>query len=245
MTSVRLVKHLTGQLLHGRRVYGLLALAAVPGVVAWVAGGGETEVEKLELYDTIVAQLSGLTLAIAVLVVGASVMRDEKDSGTLPFLYLSPIPRWQFAVASWIAAAGVATLVAFGGWAVGWLGLGLSSGNWSHGLAALSAYVAAAFGYSAVFLPIGYLFTRAILVGLGYVFVWEGIMTNVMTGLAPSSIWRMAMSIFGGIRELPAGALEVLDPVLPSVGGGISKILATVVLGVGVFAWALRRRDAL
>lgn len=245
MTFARLARHVARQLAGGRRLYGMVALSAIPGLIAWIAGGGDSVSGKLQIYDDVIANLSGITLAIAVLVLGVAAMRDEQDGGTLPFLYLSPIPRWRFAAASWIGASGVATLVAVGGWAIGWLGMGLSAGDWSHPLAVLPAYVAAALGYTAIFLPVGYLFKRATLAGLAYVFVWERILTSVMSGLAPSSIWRTALSIFGGIRDLSGDALAALESVTPSVTDGVLKMTATILVGLAVFTWALRTRDAL
>lgn len=245
MSDLRLARHLFGQLTRVRRMLGLVALAAVPGLVAWIAGGGESTADKLDIYDIVIASVSGASLSIAVLVIGAAVMRDERDAGTLPFLYLSPIPRWRFALASWLAAATAASIVAGAGWMFGWIGLGLSSGDWGHALAALPAYLAAALGYSALFLPIGYLFTRAILVGLAYVFIWEGILTTLVSGIAASSVWRTAVSIFADIRELPRDALDVLGPVEPGLGGGSVKIVGVVVIAIAFFAWALRTRDAL
>jgi ABC-2 type transport system permease protein len=245
MTNWRLITHVFGQLARRKRLLGLTALSAVPGLVAWIAGGGESAADKLEIYDIIIATVSGATLSIAVLVLGAAAMRDERDSGTLPFLFMSPIPRWWFATATWIAASGVSIIVAVGGWLVGWIGLGLGSGDWGHALAALPAYLAAAIGYSAVFIPIGYLFNRAILVGLAYVFIWEGILTTLVSGIAASSVWRTALSMFADLRELPRDALDALGPVLPGVGGAIAKLVGVVVVSVAVFTWALRTRDAL
>lgn len=245
MIDLRLIRHLIGQLARGRRLLGLLALAAVPGLVAWIASAGEGRQAGLEIYDTIVAAVSNGTLSIAVLVVGAAVMRDERDGGTLPFLFLSPIPRWRFAVSAWIAAASVSVVIAVGGWAFGMVGLGISTGRWGHASALLPAYVAAALAYSALFLPIGYLFNRAILVGLAYVFIWEGILTSLVSGLAASSVWRTALSITADIRSLPPDALDVLGTVAPGVWGGVSKVAVVVLLATGFFAWALRTRDAL
>lgn len=245
MIDLRLIRHLIGQLARGRRLLGLLALAAVPGLVAWVAIAGEDRVLAREIYDTVTAAVTGATLSISVLVIGAAVMRDERDSGTLSFLFMSPIPRWRFALASWAAAATTSLLVAFGGWLVGFLGFGVSTGEWSHPLAMLPAYSAAALGYSAVFLPVGYLFSRAILVGLAYVFIWEGIITTLVSGLSAASIWRMAMSISADLRELPRDALDVLGPVVPGVWGGVSKVAVMVLVATGLFTWALRTRDAL
>ncbi|HEY5652069.1 MAG TPA: hypothetical protein VIW46_11520 [Acidimicrobiia bacterium] len=243
--SLRLVTHVFGQLARPKRLLGLTALAAVPGLVAWIAGGGESTADKLDIYDIVVATVSGATLSIAVLVLGAAAMRDERDAGTLPFLYMSPIPRWRFATATWIAASGVSVLVAVGGWLVGSIGLGLGSGDWGHAWAALPAYLAAAMGYSAVFIPVGYLFNRAILVGLAYVFIWEGILTTLVSGIAASSVWRTALSMFADLRELPRDAMDALGPVLPGIGGALAKLIGVVVVSLAVFTWALRSRDAL
>ncbi len=245
MTNVRMIRHVFGQLARGRRLLGLTLLASVPGLVAWIAGGGESDVEKLEIYDIIVSTVSGATLSIAVLVLGAAAMRDERDAGTLPFLYLSPIPRWRFALATWLGASGVAIVVAAGGWLVGWLGLGIGSGDWGHALASLPAYLAGAIGYSAIFIPVGYLFSRAILVGLAYVFIWEGILTTLISGIAASSVWKTALSIFADLRELPRDALDALGPVLPGAGGGAAKLVGVVLVSLAIFTWALRTKDAL
>lgn len=245
MTNLRLARHVFGQLARGRRLFGLTLLASVPGLVAWIAGGGESDLDKLEIYDIIIATVSGATLSIAVLVLGAAAMRDERDAGTLPFLYLSPIPRWRFALSVWLGASGVAIVVSLGGWLVGWLGLGVAAGDWGHAWASLPAYVAAAIGYSAIFIPVGYLFGRAILVGLAYVFIWEGILTTLISGIAASSVWKTALSIFADLRDLPRDALDALGPVLPGAGGGVAKLAGVVVVSLAIFTWALRTRDAL
>ncbi len=245
MTTVRLIRHVFGQLARGRRLLGLTLLASVPGLVAWIAGGGETDADKLDIYDIVVSTVSGATLSIAVLVLGAAAMRDERDAGTLPFLYLSPVPRWRFAVATWLGASGAAILVAVGGWLVGWVGVGVGSGDWAHAWASLPAYVAGAVGYTAIFIPVGYLFSRAILVGLAYVFIWEGLLTTLISGIAASSVWKTALSIFADLRELPRDALDALGPVLPGVGGGVAKLVGVVLVSLAIFTWALRTRDAL
>lgn len=245
MINLRLARHFVGQLARGRRLLGLMALASVPGLVAWIAIASETSSSATELYDNVVASVSNGTLSIAVLVIGAAVMRDERDAGTLPFLYLSPVPRWRFAVSAWAAAATVSVGVATVGWGVGLLGLGVSSGDWNHAWAMLPAYVAAALAYSALFLPIGYLFNRAILVGLAYVFIWEGIFTSLVSGLAASSIWRTALSMTADLTELPRDALDVLGPVLPGLWGGAAKTVVIVVVATAAFTWSLRARDAL
>ncbi len=152
--------------------------------------------------------------------------------GRLPFIFMKPIARWRWATSAWAAAALVSFAVGAVGWIVGFLAMGITTGSWTLAIPALGLYAAAAVGYTAVFVPIGYLFTRAVLVGLAYVFVWEGIITTFVTGLSASSVWRTAMSIYADLTILPPDALEALGPVAPGVGGGVLKLIGTVVVGV-------------
>jgi hypothetical protein len=96
-----------------------------------------------------------------------------------------------------------------------------------------------------VFVPLGYLFSRSLLIGLGYVLIGETILAFVIPGLAQLSIWRISMSIYASVEEFGTEGLAVLGPIAPGAGGGIAKIAAVLVLGIALLTWALRKRDAL
>lgn len=244
--SPTLLVHLFRRLVRGRRLLGMIALASVPGILTWISLSGSTGGvgDPVAVYHGINGTGPAATLSIAVLVLGAATLRDERDAGTLPYLFLSPVGRVSFAVSAWLAAAGAAVLVAVAGWAVGAIGLTVTTGSLGPAFPALAAYVAAAVGYSALFLPLGYLFSRSILVGIAYVFVWEGILAAFMPGLGASSVWRTALSIYGDLTVLPPEPADLLGGVAPGTGGGLLKLAVMVVLGVGVLVWALRSRDA-
>ena len=245
MIDLGLTRHIVRQLTRGKRLWGLSVLSAVAGLAAWIAGAGRTAEDVAENYHVIVATVAGATVSIAVLVMGAAALRDERDSGTLSYLYLKPIARWRFALSAWAAAALAAGVAGTLGWAVGWAAMGLTVGSWTLALPALSAYLAAAVGYTAIFVPVGYLFSRAVLVGLAYVFVWEAIITRIVVGLGATSVWRTALSIYADLTVLPSDALEALGQVAPSVITGVVKLVVAVGVGTGVLTWALKRRDAL
>jgi ABC-2 type transport system permease protein len=238
-------RHIVRQLTRGKRLWGLSLLSAVAGLAAWIAGAGRRAEDIAENYHVIVATAAGATVSIAMLVMGAAALRDERDAGTLSYLYLKPIARWCFALSAWAAAAWAAGVAATVGWAVGWVAMGLTIGNWTLAVPALSAYLAAAVGYTAIFVPVGYLLSRAVLVGLAYVFVWEAIITRIVVGLGATSVWRTALSIYADLTVLPEDALEPLGNMAPSVTAGVVKLAAAVVLGTAVLTWALKRRDAL
>jgi hypothetical protein len=76
------------------------------------------------------------------------------------------------------------------------------------------------------------------------VFVWEGILTAFVSGLASSSVWRVAFSIYADLTELLGFAREMLGSVEPGVGGGVVTVLVLAALGVSVLTWALKARHA-
>lgn len=245
MIFLRLVTHLFRQITRPRRLAGLMLLASVPGLVAWltISNAGGRVGPSTAYIDTVVG-VSGATLSLAILVLAVAVMRDERDGGTLPFIFLSPIGRFGFAAAAWVAAAAAASLVAVVGWVVGLTAIGVLGGDWSAGLPVLPTYLLAALTYSSVFVPLGYLFSRATLIGLAYVFVWEGILVSFIPGLSSSSMWRLALSALAGMTPLSPESAQFLGTIEPGAGGALAKTVVVIALGIGVLAWAVRSRDA-
>jgi hypothetical protein len=227
------------------RVIGLLALSSVPALAFWLAGFDAEKTDLAELFTDIMASV-GYTYAIAALILTTATLRDERDSGTLPYIYMRPIARSWMATQSLTAGAGAALVIGFGGWLAAVLAsLALGTGV-ALPLPALALFAAAGIGYAAIFVPLGYLVPRSLLVGLGYIIVVETILANVVTGLAQISIWRIALSIYADLEDdFGEVATEALGPVMPGAGGGVLKIAAVVVIGLVVLTWALRRRDAL
>jgi ABC-2 type transport system permease protein len=227
------------------RVISLLALASVPALVVWLAGFDADEGQLSEIYTDIISSV-GYTYAIAALILTTATLRDEKDSGTLPYIYMRPIVRRNMAAQSILAGTAAALVIGVGGWLASVLAsLALGAGL-SLPLPSLSLYVAAGIGYAGIFVPLGYLAPRSLLVGLGYIIVLETILANVVTGLAQLSIWRIALSIYGGLEDdFGDVARDNLGPVTTGVGGGMAKLAVAVLIGFGVLTWTLKKRDAL
>ncbi|MGH8916205.1 MAG: hypothetical protein ACRDZM_17040 [Acidimicrobiia bacterium] len=239
-----LARHLYKRIMRRGRVIGLLALSAVSGLVYWLAGFDAGERELPGLYTDIVASV-GYTYAIAALILTTATLRDERDSGTLPYIYMRPLPRVSMAAQSMLAGMAAALVIGIGGWIAGIVS-SLAVGDASIALSSWTLFAAAGIGYAAIFVPLGYLVPRSLLVGLGYILVVETILANVVTGLAQFSIWRIALSIYAGVEDqFGNAATDSLGPVTPGVGGGVVKLVIVIVIGLGTLTWALKRRDAL
>jgi ABC-2 type transport system permease protein len=227
------------------RVISLLALSAVPALVIWLAGFDADEGRLTEIYTDIISSV-GYTYAIAALILTTATLRDERDSGTLPYIYMRPIGRANMAAQSTMAGTAAALVIGIGGWLASVLASLALGGGLSLALPSLVLFVAAGVGYSAVFVPLGYLVPRSLLVGLGYIIVLETILANVVTGLAQLSIWRISLSIYAGLEDgFGDVAGENLGAVTAGIGGGVAKLAVAVLLGFTVLTWALKKRDAL
>jgi hypothetical protein len=159
---------------------------------------------------------------------------------------MRPVARANMAAQSILAGTAAALVIGIGGWLASVLASLALGGGMSLALPSLSLLFAAGVGYSAVFVPLGYLVPRSLLVGLGYIIVLETILANVVTGLAQLSIWRISLSIYAGLEDgFGNVATENLGAVTSGIGGGVTKLAGAVLLGFIVLTWALKKRDAL
>lgn len=241
-----LARHLYFRMMRRGRFLALLALASVPALIYWLAGFDASPSELEVLYSDVLST-AGFSYSIAALILTVATLREERDGGTLPYIYMRPMSRLSIALSSMAAGTAAALTIAFGGWLASVIAVALVGSDLSQTLAGLSLFSAAGFGYSAVFVPLGYLIPRSLLVGLGYVIVVESILASVVTGIAQFSIFRIALSIYADLTPVfdMQGAGEVLGPVTPGVGGGLVKLGAAMIVGIVTLTWALRRRDAL
>lgn len=241
-----LARHLYARMMRKGRLIALLALASVPGVVYWLAGfdAGGRELEVL--YSDVLAT-AGFSYSIAALILTVATLREERDEGTLPYIYMRPMSRLSIALSSMAAGTAAALTIALGGWLATVIAVALVGSDMSQTLAGLSLFASAGFGYAALFVPLGYLVPRSLLVGLGYVIVVESILASVVTGIAQFSIFRIALSIYADLAPVfdMQGAGDVLGPVTAGVGGGVAKVAGVMVVGIAILTWALNRRDAL
>lgn len=238
-----LFRHHVRMLTRPFRLVMITLLAALPAVIIVIAGMTEES-----FGDEIAGAVSGIgstTFPIAALLVSAATLRDERDDGTLPYLYVTPIERTSLAATSIAAGTAVTALVGLIAATLVVIATAIIGADLTAAWAALPAFVVAAVGYGPLFVAAGYLVPRVILVGLAYVILWEQIVARLVPGVANTSIWRFAMSVYADLAgSANQGLGEVLGPVVPGVGGGILKVAVVAVLGWMLLTWALRRRDA-
>ncbi|MEX1004079.1 MAG: hypothetical protein WD990_05820 [Acidimicrobiia bacterium] len=242
--NIALFGHLLSRTLRGKRFLGMSALASVGGIAAWVSMAGLNTDDSVGVYQVVTSSVPAATLSIALLILATATLRDERDGGTLPYVFATPMSAVTFAASSIAASLVAALTVAMIGWLPGWIGSWVITGSATVALPALALYAAAAVGYGAVFAPLGYLFDRTLIIGLAYIFVWEGILATAVSGIAASSIWRIAMSAYADLDQLHPDALDDRNLLEPGRWGAAATLLILTGLGAMVLTWAVRSRDA-
>jgi ABC-2 type transport system permease protein len=233
------------QLLGGRRLLLLLPLTAIPGLVMLLGTSDSTAIESFRfLHDAPIAIVYLIVVPIASLVLGSAALGDERRDGTLSFITLRPHARRTITgaklAAAWGAASVIGAIAAVGPAVV----LGASTGEWSPlGPMILGAAVSTA-AYTAVFLVLGHLTQRAVLIGLVYVFIWESGISFAADSLANISLFRIGVSGYAGMVDgAPRLLAEPLGSLTPGMGGAAAKAAVIATVAIALSAWLLRTRD--
>jgi ABC-2 type transport system permease protein len=216
-------------LLGRRRTILLLLLAALPILVGLLARLGSSEPDEFGVLDALMLRT---ILPLTALVFGTAALGAELDDGTGVYLLTKPIPRWQIVLAKLLVAGGLTAVLTAASTLVA--GVLLSDGGGSLALtAALTAAVAlGGFVYVAAFLAVSVLTSRALVVGLFYVLIWEAALGGLLAGTRILSIREATTAVAAALA--PAGAIDA------DLGLSSAAILVVVVL-VGGFALASTR----
>jgi ABC-2 type transport system permease protein len=213
-------------------------------VVAALALGGVGLVVRLRSDATgvpdeqVLALLTALVLTLYAplmsLVQAAAVVGDLRDDGTLVYLWLRPVTRWRLATAATLAvflrSAPLAVLAA--------VALALAAGGGPR-LAVAAAYAAglACLGYAGMFSFLGLAVRRALVWGLVYVLVWEGLVGTFGALPARLAVSSYSASLLAGLTDNP----------LPAQGVGLAWAWAgpvlLAVLATAASQWRLLRGE--
>lgn len=235
LTLLSLTAH---QLLGRRRAILIALLALIPVGVALLirfAGNLDDGQAYETATDTIVGFVFLLLLPIGALVFGTSALGSEVEDGTVVYLLAHPIARWRVIVVKAVVAS-VATilLTAPASLLTALIILG-GFDDASFWWAATVATVLGSVVYSTLFVGLSTVTSRALIIGLIYVFVWEAFITNLFSGTRWVSV-----------REYVVGAADALTtaaPVTAKLEGQEAAIASVVVVAASlvVGTWFLTR----
>lgn len=122
---------------------------------------------------------------LAALVYASGMIQDEVEDQTITYLLIRPLPRWSIYVAKLLATLVVTAALTAAFTAATFLVIGWGQGEyWSSGGLGRMARTIALFAlsltaYNSLFGALSLLMRRAILLGVGYIILLEGIVANI------------------------------------------------------------------
>ena len=233
------------------RLLLVVALATLPvGLVALISAGAVSDERSNEnfvnaLLDALL--ISGI-LPIVTLVMASASFGNEVEDKTLSYLVLRPVQRWLVALPKLLAPmlivgpvlvlSGIATTLVASG-SVG-AALVVLDADGKAVLAVAVAILVAVVAYTSIFTWAGLVTTRALALGLVYVFVWEALITTFLGGVRYFSVRAYSLAILHGMDDTTFAVLEDRVIELPAaIAGAAIVVVAFFLLTVR----RLRRMD--
>jgi ABC-2 type transport system permease protein len=225
---------ITFRALLNRRRTLLLALLGALLVLATVVYrlGNPSATESLDVTRQLLADFGlGVLLPLVAVIVGTGAIGSELDDGTVVYLLAKPVPRWRIVLVKLGVAWLVVVLLVVPATVVAGL-----IGHDDRGLAV--AYAAAAtvgaLEYTALFLALSLVTSRALIIGLAYVMVWEGVVAALFAGTRTLSVRQHALAVAEAVGGESAAQAEL------AIGIALGVAVAVTILAVWL---AIRRLE--
>ena len=230
MTAITAIGTVTLRALLGRRralLVGLLALLPVAIAALIRIAGGRSDI--VEILDTLVVRT---TLPLIALIIGTAAVGSEIEDGTLVYTLVKPVDRWRIALAKTLVAIGLTVVMLIPPILVAAvLMAGFGGDTLASAVGFAAAATAGAAAYAAAFTTLGIVTSRALLIGLAYTLLWEGVLSGLLEGTRFLSIRQATL----GLAAVTTGDDVGIDPLAPAVSVGI-----IVVVLIGAFVIASR-----
>ena len=169
-----------------------------------------------------------VVLPIMALIIGTGVLGSEIDDGTLVHILAKPLPRREIIFPKFVVAV-VMTAITVG---VPMFVVGVIAGSSRLGLGLVAGCALGSLAYCGLFLALSLVTRRPVLLGLLYVLIWEGLLTNILTGTRVLSVQQYVVAVVDRIANT--------DMLTANVSVPVSIVMALVFTVAGV-AFAINR----
>jgi ABC-2 type transport system permease protein len=215
------------QLLGRRRTLLLVGLGALMVLVALLYRLSAPPADEAETFTIQLLANFGIAalLPLVALMIGTGAFGAEIDEGTIVHLLAKPLSRWQIVTTKLLVAVALIALLTVPPTAITALVAGGRDGvtlavGFGAGMLLGSAV------YATVFVLLGLLTTRAFVVGLAYVFIWEGYVATLLPGTRTLSVRQHALAVVDAIADVG----PILGTVIDLGSAAIVAAIAVVVL---------------
>ena len=230
---IGIIAVLTFRQLLGRGRTILLALVALLPIllaVAYRVGSEDTDQQQWVAEVLLDGLAVTLLLPLLALVYATAALGADIEDGTAVYVLAKPVSRARIIVGKLLAAwALTAVTVLVSAIAASIVGLqGTSGGGLLVGFPI--ALVVGSLVYCSLFLTLSVFTSRALIAGLVYIFIWEGLINGLFTGTRLLSVRHYTLAVADLFVDLPRSFDAKLGPV-PAVALIIAVVGGSVWLG--------------
>jgi ABC-2 type transport system permease protein len=155
-----------------------------------------------ELYSGMVAFV---LLPLSAVVFGTAAFGGEIDDGTIVYLLVKDLPRWQIVLSKYVVAVVSTFVMIFVAIVLPWMALGAPSDSAPLVQAFTAGIALGAALYSAIFVTLGMMNKRALVLGLLYIVVLEISLSPNVQGLKSFSVREFVMTVVGKLAAAVPG----------------------------------------
>ncbi|WP_419918346.1 hypothetical protein [Candidatus Poriferisocius sp.] len=204
----------------------LIALAGLSAVAILLAFVARTTSNRLESATESIANYGiNIFVPFIALSLGSAVLGDLVEDRTLVYLWLRPVGRYRIAVAAYAAVVSVVGPLAV---AVTVTAAAITGVEQLVGATAVTTALAVV-AYSGIFVSLGLRFKRSLLIGLGYIAIWELLLSQLGDWFARLSVRSYPLSILSdatGVSIRLAERSVTMSYVVP-VAVGLAGLIYT------------------
>ena len=219
-------------LLGRRRTLLLVLLVGLPVLISLLIriSGGQPNADRV--LDTLVVRT---VMPLVALIVGTAAIGSEIEDGTAVYLMIKPIPRWKIALSKGLVAAGLtAALVLPAVVLTGFLLGGRQGDSTTTIIGFAVACLVGGSAYAVAFMALSVFTSRALLLGLAYTLIWEGVLSGILEGTKFLSIRQATLGLAAALGVDVPG-----DPLVPVVS--VAVLVVVLVGGFLLASWKLAR----
>ncbi len=217
-------------LLGRRRTLLMLLLVALPVLIGLLIRLSDSRIGVDRVLDTMLVQT---VLPLVALVLGTAALGSELEDGTAVYLMIKPVPRWRIVGAKMLVSAGLTVVLVVPSTVLAGLlagGLGPASLGTTFGYAV--AVAAGGSAYACAFVGLSAFTSRALVLGLGYTMIWEGVLAGLLEGTRFLSVRQATLGIARGLsgQLIKEGTL----------GLGLSVAIVAIAVGAAFALGSMR-----
>jgi ABC-2 type transport system permease protein len=221
------------QLLSRRRTLflGLLGVVLLVVTIAYRVSGDASSDAAAVRWTMTVLEALGLTslVPLVALIMGTSAIGSELEDGTAVHLLTKPVARWRIGAVKLLVAICAAAAISLPPTFVAAM---IAAGDVGVAVAYTVASFVASSVYVAIFMALSLVTSRAFIIGLGYVLIWEGLLAGLFPGIRTLSVRQEAISFARSLSDRLSAAVG--DVELP-VAVGAAAIAAAIIAALAVF----------